>query len=182
MSNVTDFCDYELLTEIIFSEYPNEQNKYDITHYASDSTEEDKFEILLNLYMNAILKSDILCQILTTKQSIEINQSRVPIDLSQINLESLNLPNIWFLNMGYTLIINQIEKGMIEYDSSNYYCRVLLKCDDTNIQYFNKNNIQTPYFFILNAKFTIGYLLNKIKAIFIRPTDNQYFSISFSPL
>ena len=170
----------EIFTRL-FSKYPESFNKNKIDHFCMDTNDETKFEILLNIYMLAMTRCLSLIDILENKSEKEdILHCEEIMEVNLIDENILDIPSKWFYSCGYKLNINELNKEILNYDSSEYYCRILLR--EAAKDYFIKNEITTQYFFLLNSKYKEGCEINKIKSIVINPVNNKYYSINFTKL
>lgn len=165
----------------IFSKYPEEFNTIKLDHYCLETDDEAKFEIFLNIYMLAMTRCSSLIEILETKiPNDNIINCEELIDINLIEENILKIPSKWFNSVGYSLNVSEFDKEILNYDSSEYYCRILLK--EASLDYFIKNEILIQYFFLLNSKYKNGQNINRMKALLISPKDNKHYSINFKKL
>jgi hypothetical protein len=180
----------ESIVELIFSDTPKDPNHIVILPY-SNEMETDvitfNFELLLTIYMEAIVDAERLGAILQTHEGILSNGSNKKINIEAINKQVLCLPQPWFNSFCYFVRI--YEEPVDEYfvKPTDYYCRIVLKDNLNDHKLFNFSETNKPYHFLLNPRFVAkDNKMESIEAIFYKPkTDScpeTLYTISFSPI
>lgn len=183
----------EELMKTIFSDLPKSPNSLCILPY-SEEIENDvasfNFEILITIFMEAIMDIERLATMLATKQKIPISFDEKHIDVYKITADILEVPKQWFNSFGYSYIVTEEEckTKIIDY-IDDYYCKIILRDNPHDTEYFNMKRIDKPYFFLLGSKYTKTNKLENIKAVFLKPkkpkdinSKEMLYTIYFFPL
>lgn len=146
------------------------------------------FEMLITIYMEGIIDGHKLYQILTTKEDPQANIGLQSINVYEIINEQLLLCAPWFSSLGYILFVNEYRADEYVFDGGEY-CKIILKDNPQDKNYFTSNNIDKSYHFILYRNYNVTDNIEDIKAIFHRPKNpndlndyNKIYTIKFKPL
>jgi len=158
-----------------------EDFKFDIAAFTDiNDTEEDiitfMFETLINIYLEMIFSLAKLEHMIKQQENNEeITPETYKLNISDVTYENMIIPyREKFYKIGYFLSINNASDD----DKKNSYCRVILKDDAKNKNYFNMNNINNKRFhFILNALYKKKNKLKDVLCIF--QINGQTYKIYF---
>ena len=145
------------LTNIIFSSYPKDPNSIEFIAY-HDNMDTDKvsfiFEILINIYMKAILNSKNLFSILSKHfGNDEESDTTDKINVYSIEKINLDLPEPWFKSFGYFVLVNEYDPDDFNDNYKHNYCKILLRDNPLDKSIYIFRNIKEPFHFILNSKY-----------------------------
>lgn len=133
-------------TDLYKNTFYSKPEPYDSTTALLFNDNEECFQVLLNLYMEAMMDYERLISILTgTIQPL----IKTPLDLNNINISTLELPTRWFVQLGYNLHISKYD-SIDDYPFENY-CEILLKANPADYSYFEYKQIDKDFHFILNG-------------------------------
>lgn len=141
------------------------------------------FEMLLNIYIAGIFHHEKLKYILKNKFLDEKNITDLyndvydDLDIQQINEELLLIPSLWFESICYSIRVDEYNYDdffEIE-DNKNHYCKIMLKSNVHDMYYFEYMNIEKPYHFLINGKFSHEKIvnLNDVYAILIKNNNKN---------
>jgi hypothetical protein len=180
------------LFEIVFSELPLDPLSIGILPYIEDDNvslnDHDAmtfvFELLINIYMQAMMDIHRLSYMLANNQVVDYNSvNREKLDVYLVNSEILEIPKKWFMSFGYNIKIREFDS---EEDVPNYYCKILLKDNPEDLGYFYAKQLNCDFQFVLNSQYKTANRLEEINALFIKPKQKgniedtkKYYLISF---
>lgn len=151
-----------------------------ILAFSEDRNSEDDgvsffFEILLQIFM------EMLYDLILINNLEDENVDKIIYDLNKINLNQFI--EIMIHKFKIIHILLRIETFEEDHDINdqilkNRYCRIALKCNQSDIGYFlsNKNDLQ--YTFILNGSFQKKDQIDDLFSIVT--LNNKFYKISFS--
>lgn len=185
----------------IFSEKPKDKNTIQILPLIQDDNINVEnysdfescitiFEILLNIYLESLCHGNKLEHILNSThnnfeyyKNISENSYDI-ISLNNIDKHFLKLPLVWFNSFGFNIIIDEFNDNNDNNNlPSNYYCRVILKINPNDYNYFEFNNIEKPYHFFINGNFDsdlFNYNFTDLYCLFKNPVNKKVYKISFN--
>lgn len=164
--DISDFIFYELPAD------PCTINIIPITFVEENQPIAMVFEILITIYMEAILDAERLYIMLQSKQHIPKDMEPKSINMDGLNSDTFLLCEPWFRSFGFAISINECDSEYYMYDNMEY-CRIILN-NGKYSEYFKSNRILKKYHFMLCKNFVYKNDLSKIKAIFIKPqTDTE---------
>lgn len=202
MDNQDSNLDLDDLIAKIFSEKPKDKNTIQILPLIQDDNTNIQnysdldscitiFEILLNIYLEALCHGNKLEHILNSTHNNFDNyynsifeNSYDNINLNNIDKHFLNLPLLWFNSIGFNIIIDEYNINLDEIPD-NQYCRVILKINPADYNYFIYNNIDKPYHFFINGNFNselFNYNFSDLYCLFKNPVNKKVYKISFDYL
>jgi hypothetical protein len=169
-------CDPDKLFLEIFTNYPKDPCTYQIV--SQDIKLEERFEILLDLYGEALMNKNILLYFLN---KIDDPYQDLKIDYHNITETDLLIPELWFKSFGYCILITELHEDMIH--EINPYCSIMFKDNPLDSGFFYMKKISNNYHFVKKQNYKNKDNLKKIKAILTLPTkkfNTKTYSISFT--
>ncbi len=149
------------------------------------------FELLVDIYIEAIIDGERLYKMLETNRAIE-RRPVTKVDIYNIKKEYLEIPIPWFKSFGFTITVS-------EYESSDFnkmhalkliphlYYKLLLRDNPNDNGYFVKKNINRPYHFIKNADYVNTNKIEDMSLLIVKPRNftidddiSKCFVVSFS--
>ena len=100
------------------------------------------------------------------------------IDTNNLSCETLLICEPWLKSIGFAIYVDMCDQNDYIYDNSEY-CRILIN-QDNDKKYFELNNINKRYHFVLQKNYVHFENLSKMKAIFI--CNGKVFTIKFIKL
>jgi hypothetical protein len=181
------------LVRELFSHPPKPPRSLGILPYSADAEDDIasfNFELLITVYMEAIMDIQRLITILATKKTIEPSNEEKKIDVFAITPELLEIPKVWFNSFGFSYVVTEQECVLKVTDYvPDYYCKIILRDNPHDTEYFNFKRINKPYTFLLHTDYIPTNKLEEIKAVFSKPkipkdknSKEMLYTIYFFPL
>lgn len=171
-------CDPDKLFLEIFTNYPKDPCTQKII--SQDVGLEETFEILLDLYGEALVNTNILLYFLN---KLDDPYQDFKIDYYNIKESDLYIPEVWFKSFGYSMLITEVDEDLIS--ELNPYCSIMFKDNPLDVGFFYMKKLTGAYHFVKKQNYKNKDKLVKIKAILTIPTKNyntKTYSISFTAL
>ena len=144
------------------------------------------FEILITFYMEGVLDGHRLYEMLKINKVITDYTKKI--DVSKITKENLLLCEPWLKSLGFILFVEEYKINEYNMDNSEY-CKILLKDNPKDKNFFLSKNISKPYHFVLFANYKSTNKIENMKCLFYKPKDifdskdsDKIFTIKFKPL
>lgn len=153
----------ESIAEQIFNELPDKENSYMLIPPIYDTS--ICFEILLTFFMEGLM--------ILFLNANEINLTEISV--SNI-IDVIKYLNPWMKSICFQLNVKEFTCDDDKCDDINYYCKIMIK-NKNNKKYFDNNNINKNYTFLLNNRFEQTYVLSDYIALF--NNNNYTLVISF---
>jgi len=183
----------EKLVEIIFSKPPQKPFSIGLLPQSLDEDHESIsgiFEVLVDIYTNAVIDGKRLYEILMTNKSIK-KTTEDKIDVYNILKEHLEIPEKWFRSFGYTIEVSEYTTEEFDQLHSrklipHLYYKLLLRDNPNDSNYFVMKNINRPYHYVKNIDYIEAVNISDMSMLIVRPkkpTDpedkGRCFIISF---
>lgn len=171
-------CDPDKLFLEIFTNYPKDYCTQKII--SRDIELEETFEILLDLYGEALANVNILLYFL---DKLDDPHGDFKIDYCDVKDSDLLIPEVWFKSFGYSITITEINEEII--DQINPYCSIMFKDNPLDTGFFYMRNMDNKYHFVKKKNYQTKNDIKNIKALLTIPTKNyntKTYSIGFIDL
>lgn len=169
----TEFFDLDEFFVKLFSEQPTDPNTKKLLSYTDTDNNQDQatftFEILLQLYIEAILNIDLLKEVMNKHNDFNSK------------MECLEYPQKWFNSIGYLVRLVEFDVDDMFVKPTDHYCKVILKDNPEDAPFFVIRQILKPYHCLLNGAY-VPKPLHNIKAIMYDERNKKMYQIKFGQI